>query len=108
NGDRLERDEVAERDGTEAAQHEEGAMREVDHAERAEHQGEAEGDQRVSAALVQPVEQLGQERVHLFFLGWGCPEASGPRRRGDAGVRTISTGSVRKGPAPRQRWPDRR
>ena len=62
--DGLERDEVAEGDGAEGAQHEQRAVGEVDDAERAEDQRQAERDQRVGAALVEAVEQLREDRVH--------------------------------------------
>ncbi len=39
-------------------------MGEVDHAERAEDQRQPERDQRVGAALVEPVQDLEEDRVH--------------------------------------------
>ena len=50
-------------DGAEGAEHEQRAMGEVDHAQRAEDQGQAERDQRVGAALVEPVQDLKNDRV---------------------------------------------
>ena len=62
--DGFERDQVAEGDGAEGAEHEQRAMREVDDAEGAEHQCQPERDQRVGAALVEAVEKLREYGVH--------------------------------------------
>ena len=44
-----------EGDGAEGAQHEEGAVREVDDSERAKDQRQAQGNEGVGAAFVQTV-----------------------------------------------------
>ena len=49
-----------------APQHEQRAVREVDHAQRAEDERQAQRDQRVGGALLQAVEQLQDERAHLL------------------------------------------
>ncbi len=57
-------EDAAEGDGAERAQHEERAVGEVDHAKRAEDQRQAEGDERIGAALVEAVQDLEDEAVH--------------------------------------------
>src|SRR5690606_165503 len=85
-------EQLVQRDRAEGADHEQGAMREVHDAERAEDQREPEGDQRVGAALVEAVEQLQEDRFHRRSGRRACAGAQalvveGPpdRRRGRAG-----------------------
>ena len=63
-GDRLERDQLAEGNRAEGAEHEQRTMREVDDTERAEHEGQPQRDQRVGAPLVEAVEKLGEQGFH--------------------------------------------
>ncbi len=58
------RDQLAERHRAEGAEHEQRAMGEVDDAQRAENQGQAQGDQRIGPAFVQAVEKLCEDGVH--------------------------------------------
>ena len=62
--DAFQIEQLVEGDGAEGAQHEQRAMGEVDDAERSEDQREPQRDQRIGAALVQPVQYLQQYRVH--------------------------------------------
>src|SRR5690606_33555032 len=70
--DAFHGDDRAERHRAERAEHEQGAMREIDDAERPENEGQAERDERIGPALVQPVEQLSENRIH------GCVAPDGP------------------------------
>src|SRR3546814_1232385 len=56
--------QLLQRDGAKSAQHEKGAVGEVDDAEGAEDESEPEGDQRVGAALVEAVENLQYYGIH--------------------------------------------
>ena len=65
----LEREEALQRHGAEGAEHEQRAMGEVDDAERAEDQRQAQRDQRIGRALVEPVQQLEEDGVHRYRPG---------------------------------------
>jgi hypothetical protein len=74
-GQRAGQRQVQPRDGLQrriGAHHEDGAMRQVDHAQHAEDQREAEREQRVDAAERECVEELLFEHV----LAW---KKAGPR-----------------------------
>ena len=66
-------------------------MRKVHHAERAEDEGQAKGDQRIGAALVEPVQNLKQNGVLRAGLrlvtvvrkGPGCEAAETAPLQGD-------------------------
>src|SRR3546814_3419264 len=59
-----QRQQLLHRNCAEGAQHEQGAMREVHHAEGAEDERQAESDQSVGTALIEPVENLQKDSVH--------------------------------------------
>ncbi len=61
---RFDRNQVSECHCAEAAQHEQGAVREVNNSERAENERQAECNERICAALIQPIEELGEKRFH--------------------------------------------
>jgi hypothetical protein len=63
-----ERQDPGERDGTECADHEQRAVGEVDHAQSAKDQCQAQGNQRIGAALVQTVQNLQDDGVHRSHL----------------------------------------
>jgi hypothetical protein len=50
-------------------------MREIDDTEGAEYQRQPKGNQRIGAALVEPVEKLSEDRFHL------APPVDGPDAR---------------------------
>ena len=89
--DAFEIEQLVEGDGAEGAQHEQRAMREVHHAERSEDQGQAQRDQRIGAALVEPVQYLQQYGVHRRLARIGSPA----RRNGAGRQFGRPAGSVR-------------
>src|SRR5690606_8069594 len=59
--DRFQRQEIAEGHGAERAKHEQGTVGEVHDPQRAEDERQAKGNQRVGAALVQPIKKLQKD-----------------------------------------------
>ena len=80
--DTAERQDALQRNGAEGADHEKRAMGEVDHPQRAEDQGQTEGDQRIGRALVEAVQKLKKDCVHGPHLECRCTARLGPARSG--------------------------
>jgi len=59
------RQNTLQRDGAECANHEQRAVGKVDHAQRPKDQCQAKGDQRICRALVESVQNLKEDRVHV-------------------------------------------
>ncbi len=83
----AQRHQAADRDGDEGAEHEERPVSEVHHPERAEDQRQSERDQRIGAALVEPVEDLEEDGVHDGGPSCGTPSICRRENRGDRGDR---------------------
>ena len=80
----AKRDDPRQRHGTERADHEQSAMREVHDAQRPEDQCQAKRDQRIGRALVEPVQDLknnGFHRSHPWYREQR-PVRRTPRHRG--------------------------
>mmetsp|Transcript_23278 Transcript_23278/g.40216 ORF Transcript_23278/g.40216 Transcript_23278/m.40216 type:complete len:543 (-) Transcript_23278:1165-2793(-) len=64
----ADRDNPAQGDRAERSDHEQGAVRKVDHAERAKNERKTERDQRIGRALVESVEDLKDDCFHRSDL----------------------------------------
>src|SRR5690606_10413287 len=64
--------QLPEQHRAEGAEHEQRAMGEVDDAQSAEHQGQAERDERVGGTFVQPVNKLQEDNFehHVLLSSW--------------------------------------
>ena len=62
--DHLQAEDRLDRNGAKRAEHEQGAMGEIDNTQSAENKCQAERNQGIRAPLVEPVQYLQQYRVH--------------------------------------------